>query len=174
MKKLFCQLKKKKDRCCFWEKECHTVAQAGDGESDVLRAGPSWPLRPPCESALPTRLGGQLAWSRTHGTAAALSTTLSGPWENVSPMGIVSHGQLGELLMQLTPDPSFFCKLHLFLDETLSLPSQPDHTLLQLTQKFLFHGLSPGIWLVAMLGLQSQRRRECSPWKRELQRVGEP
>lgn len=98
------------------------MAQAGDGESDVLRAGPSWPLRPPCESALPTRLGGQLAWSRTHGTAAALSTTLSGPWENVSPMGIVSHGQLGELLMQLTPDPSFFCKLHLFLDETLSLP----------------------------------------------------
>lgn len=37
----------KKDGCCFWEKECPTVAQAGDGESDVLRAGPGWPLGPP-------------------------------------------------------------------------------------------------------------------------------
>lgn len=51
----------KKHGCCFWEKECRTVAQAGDGESDVLRAGPGW-APGPHESVLPTRLGGQLAW----------------------------------------------------------------------------------------------------------------
>lgn len=40
------------------------MAQAGDGDSDVLRAGPGWPRRSPCESVLPERLrlGRQWAW----------------------------------------------------------------------------------------------------------------
>lgn len=144
MKKLFCQLKKK-DRCCFWEKECHTVAQAGDGESDVLRAGPGWPLRPPCESALPRGRVGSWPGLVPMELQLRCPITLSGLWENAFPCGHCQPWPIWAVADVVVADPSFFCKLHLLLAETLSLPAQPDHTLLQLTQKFLLYCSSPGI-----------------------------
>lgn len=95
MKKLLCQVSKK-DGCCFWEMECHTVAQAGDGESDVLSAGPGWPLRPCCESALPARLGGQLACRAvqpgvvflSRNCSCAVSSPSRGRWGMRSSAGV--------------------------------------------------------------------------------------
>lgn len=89
--------KKKKDGCCFWEKECRTVAQAGDGESDVLRAGPGWPLRPPVSQCCPRGWAGSGPSGRRARCGLVLLGPAPVPRRKPSAAGVVSQrpGWLG-------------------------------------------------------------------------------
>lgn len=110
------------------------MARAGDGESDVLSAGPAWPLGPPVSQRCPRGGAGSWPggpWGQVWSSLAELQlhwpVTLSRRWRMCSTVGVASQGQLGQLLVRGSPPP-FFCKVYLLLDETLNLPGPPDHT----------------------------------------------
>lgn len=100
------------------------MAQAGDGESDVLRAGPAWPRRSPCESVLPVRLswagsGPGRPWSQvwfpTCEAAALLSHHPLRDLENAFHHECLQTWQLRQSLMWLVMALPSYSWIGLFL-----------------------------------------------------------
>lgn len=120
------------------------MAQAGDGESDVLRAGPSWPFRPPVSQRCPRGWAGSgpsgtqsQVWSLTLVTAAALSCHHLWGHQRM-PLSVVSAMATRAVADAVMPPPSFSVKFICFyMKPSASLPNLTTHAYCRL-------GSSPG------------------------------